>query len=761
MATTKESNYLSNLAEKVEKKINKEKQIAINKYKSRKDIAVNDWITTTRSRAIKEQMTSDGFSYQRLFKLLIHFHVSELILSKAPNKMVLNAIMCIATMYSSSGIKSKVFTTQVDSTYRTIKSHFLFENALKGTIEARNKKIMKRLIFYDKVCPDIHTAAMVTVADCYNLSSVQMRFDETTILNWGFENIITDAGNDNEVILMPRVDTTTSNITYHTNNPASKSSDGNSYNPRTHGADNDVLPNVQMADQNIILQPFVTEAPVSSDPILCATNNDTEQIIYTAKGHVIDIKTIVTPKLQLKVYSPTGYHQQEYNELETGCTDLCGITTLIEAAASKQYESDVVFFLQTATAYITATPNDRDGASFKEAVSKIQPLMDEINDANSMHAKLAICKQYMEEEEINRIMINEGNHCFFRMNITDVLAVQTCDDESMVHQYFKDIKQMKWLINTSQMKETWCLGNWDEDTQDTVAELNDMILAQGMTPTFGIQIQNHFFHGILLKVGDLAVWWNDDTLRPTGWQVENHRPFALLADLILNYDDFDEQRLLGLGILSGPLNSLKCLILDDVAFIEDVAHVIGQLARFKRFEFELKLTETKHFNVELPDIAQKITDDLFTILSELTETERKDTDFHKRNLIKYLDELDVDASLDLDKVLIYRAHENMYFSSYGFMDEIISYRKEKQYEMYENWDINILSSFHLFHVIVDDVYDAHGQHLEEVQSNFKNYVSVIEGKQKILIDVLWSPEIIETTVTCESCKQFISDCYTD
>ncbi len=126
MATTTNSDYFSWLFQQAKKKISSQKQIAINSFKRKKDIDIGAWKRTIRATAIRERITWSGFDYQRLLKLLIHYHVCELILNKNPSKMVLNAVMAISMMYSESGIKDKVFTNQVNDAYVSLKSHFLF-----------------------------------------------------------------------------------------------------------------------------------------------------------------------------------------------------------------------------------------------------------------------------------------------------------------------------------------------------------------------------------------------------------------------------------------------------------------------------------------------------------------------------------------------------------------------------------------------------------------------------------------------------------
>ncbi len=53
---------------------------------------------------------------------------------------------------------------------------------LKGTMETKNKKILKSLIFYDKICATMPEAAMVAAAVCNNMNSVTFVMQESSIL---------------------------------------------------------------------------------------------------------------------------------------------------------------------------------------------------------------------------------------------------------------------------------------------------------------------------------------------------------------------------------------------------------------------------------------------------------------------------------------------------------------------------------------------------------------------------------------------------
>ncbi len=126
MSTASNSNYLSAVVKQAEDKIHSLKQSACKAFERKKDIDVSHWKRTVRDNTLKAAITDSRFHYQRLLKLLVHFHIIELILQTNPTKMILNAIMCICMMYADSGIQSKVFTTQVNNAYESLKSHFLF-----------------------------------------------------------------------------------------------------------------------------------------------------------------------------------------------------------------------------------------------------------------------------------------------------------------------------------------------------------------------------------------------------------------------------------------------------------------------------------------------------------------------------------------------------------------------------------------------------------------------------------------------------------
>eukprot|EP01084_Bolivina_argentea_P123621 219077_1 len=741
MATTRSSEYFSECNDFVRDRIQKEKKIAVNKFNRSRDVDIQALVTTFRSIAFRQHINSDTFSYGKLSKLLINFHVLELILNKPPNKMILACIMCIFSMfYKNSGIQSKVYATNASDQGDSFMNHFLF---VSRKTHAINKKILKNLLFYSAICTNEHTAAMVSAAVIYKKTRLNLVFEESSIIENGFKE--TSATRDSvgsSIMFRPRITKSIETIPYKTSN--SNNSNNSITNPRNHATENDIPSSNQIIEQNMILYPsisIVSEEIIGAAVTVKQHGDPTQYSITTTEQQNVHVKIFQAAPFKDVVIVHIGYDQAVYTlESTENVSDICGATAPIMAKLSHTFESAVSRVMTAILTYIES--DSKDINPLNHAFASVRQLLENCSNTDKIHALLHKLESYMKENIIN-VSIS-GEHVFYKMNVQSVEFMQENNDE------FKVNKGMIWIDSIDDIPRLWKSGSFV--MSEKIELLHAAIVNNGIVK-FGCQYNDHYYIAILKreKIGDelVAIWWVQDTRPPTFDTVSQRRPFAFLSELIFNYHKFNAQRMFALAILESLLIGVTHLSYKTKEFASDVMRVLNFMSLHNEFGTDFSLPTTQYINSALSQGA------VSQILEDIRRYQPIQTDPEeiKKNaqvlVTTYLNQLQVDTSEIFRRMLFLRQVQIVTIETFETVGHIANDGDSK-------WDIEVINVIHTFHSVTKLIQNDENNSFADMEQSLLDVHDTVQQQQQSILDTLFCTEVHSQQITCPECRAILT-----